>query len=142
MDSIYLFIQILIESFLDGTEVSVGVIQYQGKVKVLPMTEIVSENDFFDYEAKYEGKSQEITPARITKAAQRKVEKVAKKVYEILNMKGFSRSEYILVNDEPYFLEMNTVPGMTEESLLPQQAQEANISLSDLFDNAIQTALN
>ena len=57
-------------------------------------------------------------------------------------MKGFSRSEYILVNDEPYFLEMNTVPGMTEESLLPQQAQEANISLSDLFDNAIQTALN
>ncbi|MEN8857522.1 MAG: D-alanine--D-alanine ligase [Flavobacteriaceae bacterium] len=134
--------EILIESFLDGTEVSVGVIQYQGKVKVLPMTEIVSENDFFDYEAKYEGKSQEITPARITKAAQRKVEKVAKKVYEILNMKGFSRSEYILVNDEPYFLEMNTVPGMTEESLLPQQAQEANISLSDLFDNAIQTALN
>ena len=134
--------EILIESFLDGTEVSVGVIQYQGKVKVLPMTEIVSENDFFDYEAKYEGKSQEITPARITKAAQRKVEKVAKKVYEILNMKGFSRSEYILVNGEPYFLEMNTVPGMTEESLLPQQAQEANISLSDLFDNAIQTALN
>ena len=134
--------EILIESFLDGTEVSVGVIQYQGKVKVLPMTEIVSENDFFDYEAKYEGKSQEITPARITKAAQRKVEKVAKKVYEILNMKGFSRSEYILVNGEPYFLEMNTVPGMTEESLLPQQAQEANISLSDLFDNAIQMALN
>tara|TARA_R110001632_G_scaffold43376_1_gene109916 strand:+ start:71853 stop:72824 length:972 start_codon:yes stop_codon:yes gene_type:complete len=134
--------EILIESFLDGTEVSVGVIQYQGKVKVLPMTEIVSENDFFDYEAKYEGKSQEITPARITKAAQRKVEKVAKKVYEILNMKGFSRSEYILVNGEPYFLEINTVPGMTKESLLPQQAQEANISLSDLFDNAIQTALN
>jgi len=134
--------EILIESFLDGTEVSVGVIQYKGDTKVLPMTEIVSENDFFDYEAKYEGKSQEITPARISENEKEKVEKVAKEVYEILNMKGFSRSEFILVNGEPYFLEINTVPGMTEESLLPQQAKEAKISLSDLFDNAIQMALN
>ena len=134
--------EILIESFLDGTEVSVGVIQYKGATKVLPITEIVSENDFFDYEAKYEGKSQEITPARISKKQQEKVEKVAKKVYEILNMSGFSRSEYIFVNDEPYFLEMNTVPGLTEESILPQQAQAAGISLEALFDNAITAALN
>jgi len=134
--------EILIESFLDGTEVSVGVIQYKGANKVLPITEIVSENDFFDYEAKYEGKSQEITPARISKKQQEKVEKVAKKVYEILNMSGFSRSEYIFVNDEPYFLEMNTVPGLTEESILPQQAQAAGISLEALFDNAITAALN
>ncbi len=134
--------EILIESFLNGTEVSVGVIDYKGKTKVLPITEIVSENDFFDYEAKYEGKSQEITPARISKTQKEKVEKTAKKVYEILNMSGFSRSEYIFVNDEPYFLEMNTVPGLTEESILPQQAQAAGISLAELFDNAITATLN
>lgn len=134
--------EILIESFLDGTEVSVGVIQYQGETKVLPITEIVSENDFFDYEAKYEGKSQEITPARITAEEKQKVETTAKKVYSILNMTGLSRSEYILVNCEPYFLEMNTVPGLTEESILPQQAQEAGISLKELFDNAIESSLN
>ena len=134
--------EILIESFLDGTEVSVGVIEYQGEVKVLPMTEIVSENDFFDYEAKYEGKSQEITPARISEEVRLKVEVVAEKVYRVLNMRGFSRSEYILVNDEPYFLEMNTVPGLTRESILPQQASVAGISLSDLFDNAIETAIS
>ncbi|KGL64187.1 D-alanine--D-alanine ligase [Polaribacter sp. Hel1_85] len=134
--------EILIESFLDGTEVSVGVIQYKGETKVLPITEIVTENDFFDYEAKYEGKSEEITPARITEEEKIKVEKTAKKVYAVLNMSGFSRSEYILVNCEPYFLEMNTVPGLTEESILPQQAQAAGISLKELFENAIETSLN
>jgi D-alanine-D-alanine ligase len=133
--------EILIESFLDGPEVSVGVIQYKGAIKVLPITEIVSENDFFDYEAKYEGKSQEITPARISEEIKVKVEEVAKKVYSILNMSGFSRSEFILVNDEPHFLEMNTVPGLTEESILPQQAQAAGISLNELFENAIESAL-
>ena len=134
--------EILIESFLDGTEVSVGVIEYQGKLTVLPITEIVSENDFFDYEAKYEGKSQEITPARISAAEKEKVVSLATKVYQVLNMKGFSRSEFIIVDGAPYFLEINTVPGMTEESLLPKQAKEASISLADLFDNAIQMALN
>ena len=134
--------EILIESFLDGKEVSVGVIEYQGKIEVLPITEIVSENDFFDYEAKYNGKSKEITPARISEVEKKKVINTARKVYRVLNMSGFSRSEFILVNGEPYFLEINTVPGMTEESLLPQQAKEASISLTDLFDNAIQMALN
>jgi D-alanine-D-alanine ligase len=133
--------QILIESFLDGTEVSVGVLEYKGKVKVLPITEIVTENDFFDYEAKYEGKSQEITPARISLEEQNRVEVIAEKVYKILNMSGFSRSEYIFVDGEPHFLEMNTVPGLTEESILPQQAKEAGISLKQLFDNAIESAL-
>ena len=133
---------ILIESFLEGTEVSVGVIQYQNELKVLPITEIVSENDFFDYEAKYEGKSQEITPARISKEQQNRAEEVAKRVYKFLNMSGFTRAEYIFVNDEPHFLEINTVPGLTEESILPQQAQEAGISLAQLFENAIQMALN
>ena len=134
--------EILIESFLDGREVSVGVIQYKGETKVLPITEITTENDFFDYEAKYQGKSHEITPARLTEEVANKVRAIAKKVYTVLNMSGFSRSEYILVNDEPHFLEMNTVPGLTRESLLPQQASEANINLSDLFDNTIEMALN
>ena len=134
--------EVLIESFLDGKEVSVGVIEYQGKLTVLPITEIVSENDFFDYEAKYMGKSKEITPAKISQAEKELVERQAKKVYQILNMKGFSRSEFIIVDGVPYFLEINTVPGMTKESLLPQQAKHAAISLSDLFDNAIQMALN
>lgn len=133
--------EIIIESFLDGVEVSVGVINFQGKITVLPMTEIVSENEFFDYEAKYLGKSQEITPARISDELTAKVASVAKRAYEILNMKGFSRSEYIIVDDEPYMLEMNTIPGLTTESLIPQQARAAGISLEDLFTNAIELAL-
>ncbi len=134
--------EIIIERFLDGVEVSVGVINYSGKVMVLPITEIVSENDFFDYEAKYLGKSQEITPARISDELKTKVETVAKRAYEVLNMKGFSRSEFIIVNNEPYMLEMNTIPGLTTESILPQQARAAGISLTELFDNAIELALN
>ena len=133
--------EIIIESFLDGVEVSVGVISYKGKTRVLPMTEIVSENEFFDYEAKYLGKSNEITPARISEELRLKIEIVSKKAYEILKMKGFSRSEFIIVNNEPYMLEMNTVPGLTNESILPQQANEAGISLSELFENAIEEAL-
>ncbi|NHN24321.1 D-alanine--D-alanine ligase [Flavobacterium jejuense] len=133
--------EIIIESFLDGTEVSVGVISFKGKTKVLPITEIVSENDFFDYEAKYLGKSKEITPARISDGMKQKIESVAKKAYEVLKMKGFSRSEFIIVNGEPYMLEINTVPGLTNESILPQQAREAGISLPELFENAIEEAL-
>ncbi|MEJ2113513.1 MAG: D-alanine--D-alanine ligase, partial [Flavobacteriaceae bacterium] len=133
--------EIIIESFLDGTEVSVGVITYKGKVKVLPITEIVSNNDFFDYKAKYLGESQEITPARISQEMTDKVNSVAKQVYEILKIKGFSRSEYIFKDGEPHLLEVNTVPGLTKESILPQQAATAGISLSDLFSNAIEEAL-
>ncbi|KVV15208.1 D-alanine--D-alanine ligase [Flavobacterium sp. TAB 87] len=133
--------EIIIESFLDGTEVSVGVINYKGKVTVLPITEIVSENDFFDYEAKYLGKSQEITPARISTEMTEKIAEIAKRVYEILQMKGFSRSEFIIVNEEPHMLEMNTIPGLTTESLLPQQAEAAGITLEELFSNAIELAI-
>ncbi|WP_374549464.1 D-alanine--D-alanine ligase [Flavobacterium sp.] len=133
--------EIIIESFLDGTEVSVGVINYQGEITVLPITEIVSENDFFDYEAKYLGKSQEITPARISDEMTAKVSEVAKRVYQILKMTGFSRSEYIIVNGEPHLLEVNTIPGLTTESLIPQQAKAAGISLTDLFSNAIELSL-
>ena len=133
--------EIIIESFLDGTEVSVGVISYKGVTKVLPITEIVTDNDFFDYQAKYLGQSQEITPARLSKDQEGKVNRIAKKVYEILKMKGFSRSEYIFKDDEPHLLEVNTVPGLTKESILPQQAASAGISLEQLFSNAIEEAL-
>lgn len=133
--------EIIIEGFLDGTEVSVGVISYEGETKVLPITEIVSENDFFDYEAKYEGKSKEITPARISKSKEEKVKYLAKKIYEVLKMKGFSRSEFIFIGDEPYLLEVNTTPGLTTESILPQQAKQAGIDLPSLFENAINEVL-
>ncbi len=134
--------EIIIEGFLEGTEVSVGVIKYKGKTKVLPITEIVTENDFFDYEAKYEGKSQEITPARISKTQEENVRKSAKTIYDVLKMSGFSRSEFIFIGDEPYLLEMNTTPGLTTESILPKQAKEAGISLTQLFGSAIEEVLS
>ncbi|HKJ06497.1 MAG TPA: ATP-grasp domain-containing protein [Flavobacteriaceae bacterium] len=133
--------EILIEEFLDGTEVTVGIIDYKGKIKVLPMTEIVAHNDFFDYQAKYLGESDEITPARISSENHRKLTNIAAKVYSILKLKGISRAEYIIVNNVPYFLEINTVPGLTEASLIPQQAEAAGISLENLFHNAIEMAL-
>ena len=133
--------EIIIEAFLDGVEVSVGVITYKGQTTVLPITEIVSENDFFDYQAKYEGKSQEITPAQISENYKSKVSNMARRIYDILKMTGFSRSEFIFKGDEPYLLEVNSVPGLTKESILPQQAVKAGISLSNLFANAIEEAI-
>ncbi|MEN1786350.1 MAG: D-alanine--D-alanine ligase, partial [Bacteroidota bacterium] len=134
--------EILIESFLEGTEVSVGVIMYQGKPLVLPITEIVSENEFFDYEAKYEGKSQEITPARISEAQRLQVSQMALKIFTLLKMSGYTRSEFIFQKEVPYLLEVNTNPGLTEKSILPQQANAAGISLPELFASAIETAIN
>ncbi|WP_115461709.1 D-alanine--D-alanine ligase [Winogradskyella aurantiaca] len=133
--------EVIIESFLDGTEVSVGVITYKGEIMVLPITEIVSENDFFDYKAKYQGESQEITPARISREWQEKVSTIARQIYMVLGLSGFSRSEFIFKDGHPYLLEVNTVPGLTAESILPQQAAEAGINLKDLFGNAIEEAL-
>lgn len=133
--------EVLIESFLDGTEVSVGVIQYNGEVLALPVTEIVSENEFFDYEAKYLGKSQEITPARISPEQTRQVQEIAKRIYTKLKMKGFTRSEFIFHNNEPHFIEINTTPGLSAASILPQQAKAAGITLKDLYGSAIEAAL-
>ena len=134
--------EIIIEGFLEGLEVSVGVLKLKGKTTVFPITEIVTENDFFDYEAKYEGKSQEITPARINQEQLRNVTMVSKKIYDVLKMTGFSRSEFIFIGNEPYLLEMNTTPGLTTESILPQQAKEAGIELGMLFEQAILEALS
>ncbi len=132
--------EIIIESFLEGRELSIGVIKYKGNIKVLPITEIITENDFFDYEAKYLGKSQEITPANIPEDIAQRARQTAARVYEILDLNGVSRAEYIIVNGEPHFLEINMVPGLTEASIFPQQAVAAGLSLSELFENAIEMA--
>ena len=134
--------EIIIEGFLEGTEVSVGVLKLKGKTTVFPITEIVTENDFFDYEAKYEGKSEEITPARINAEQLEKVTAASKKIYDVLKMTGFSRSEFIFIGNEPYLLEVNTTPGLTTESILPKQAKAAGIELGMLFEYAIIEALS
>lgn len=133
--------EVIIESFLDGIEVSVGVITYKGEILALPVTEIVSENEFFDYEAKYLGKSQEITPARISAEQTKEVQDISKLIYSKLKMKGFTRSEFIFHNNTAHFIEMNTTPGLSEASILPQQAAAAGISLKDLFGSAIEAAI-
>ena len=134
--------EVLIESFLDGTEVSVGVLNYKGETMVLGITEIVSHTEFFDYDAKYNGLSDEITPARLTPEVEARVREIAAKAYKCINMSGFSRSEYIIVNGEPHFIEMNTLPGFSPASIFPQQAAHAGIALEDLMDSEIEFALN
>jgi len=133
--------EILIESFLNGMEVSVGVVDFKGETIVLGITEIVPKNEFFDYEAKYEGASEEITPARIDAETTRKVEEIAKRAYNSLGMSGFSRSEFILMDGIPYMLEMNTNPGFSPASILPQQAKIYGISVKDLCGNEVEKAL-
>ncbi len=127
----------LIEEEISGREISVGVIKYKNKIISLPPTEIISHNSFFDYDAKYNGESDEITPADITKEEEEEVRKISLDIYKKLNIKGFSRCDFILRNNLFYFLEVNTNPGLTEESILPQQAIAANISLKDLFRSVI-----
>ena len=133
--------KILIESFIDGREFSIGVISTEGNTKVLPITEIITSNDFFDYEAKYKGKAEEITPANITSELESELKLLSKKVYNLLGLKGFSRSEFIVNDNGIYYLETNTVPGLTSESILPKQARCAGISLKELFINAINEAI-
>lgn len=134
--------EILIEKFLSGTELSVGVLEYKKKIKVLPITEIISNSDFFDYEAKYFGKGKEITPADISSKIEKKIYKLSKKIFILLGINGLARSEYIIVNDIPYFLEINTIPGFTKESIFPKQINMANISLTNIINDMIQKALN
>jgi len=125
--------QVIIESALEGREVSVGVASFQGGVHVLPITEIVTDNDFFDYAAKYEGKSQEITPAQIPNKWKKLIEHWAKSIYVALDLKGVVRSEFIFVNGIPHLLEVNTVPGITRKSIIPKQVEAMGIKLSEFF---------
>jgi D-alanine-D-alanine ligase len=133
--------EIIIETALVGVEVSVGVYNNDEEIIALPVTEIVSENEFFDYEAKYLGKSQEITPARISEEETEMVKKEAIRIYKLLNMKGITRSEFIIEKGKPYFLEINTNPGLSTESIIPKQAREAGMTLSEFFDILIQNVL-
>ncbi len=132
---------ILIESYLKGTEVSVGVLNLNGKITVLGLTEIVPHNEFFDYEAKYMGKSDEITPARLDAETEQRVRDMAAKAYEALGMTGFSRTDFIIMDGVPHFIEMNTNPGLSPQSIFPQQAAHAGIPFSELLDSEIQLAL-
>jgi len=134
--------EIIIETAIQGVEVSVGVYNDKDKIKVLSPTEIVSENDYFDYEAKYLGKSQEITPARISEEEIKKVQFLAEEIYRLLNMKGITRSDFIIQEGIPYFIEINTNPGLSLESIVPKQVHEAGLTLTDFFDVLIQNVLN
>jgi D-alanine-D-alanine ligase len=132
---------LLVESFLDGKEVQVGVMKYNGEVTVVSTTEIISENEFFDYEAKYLGASQEITPANISPIEDKNIREAAAHIYKSLDMTGFSRLDFIIMDETPYFLEINTTPGCSPASIFPQQVKQAGLKFSDLLDNEISLAL-
>jgi len=131
--------EVIIESFLPGTEVTSGVIMQNGKPLALPLTEILSDNSFFDFEAKYEGASKEITPARVSEDITRKIQDLSTGVYQLLDCHGMIRVDYIIVQDEPYLVEVNTVPGFSEASIIPQQAAAIGISKKDLITLVLES---
>ena len=133
--------EVIIEEFIEGTEITCGIFKSKGKSIILPLTEIVSHNDFFDYEAKYDGKSDEITPAGISESDTKKCQELASKIYDVINCKGIVRIDFILHKNEFYMLEINTVPGMTKNSIVPQMANVYGISLENLYDLVIQDAI-
>tara|TARA_A100001035_G_scaffold145187_1_gene114172 strand:+ start:344 stop:1264 length:921 start_codon:yes stop_codon:yes gene_type:complete len=130
---------IMFEEFIKGTEVSCGV-YYDNAVVSLPITEIVTDNDFFDYEAKYEGKSNEITPARINKKIYSEIKNLTEKIYSELNLKGICRIDYIIRNNLAYIIEINTVPGLSKESIIPKQLKCINMPLSEIFKISLENA--
>lgn len=133
---------VIIEEFIEGRELTHGLVKTSKKDYILPITEIVSKNDFFDYEAKYKGESDEITPARVSEDVRIKLQKQSSEIYDILNCKGIVRIDYILKNNDLYFLEINTVPGMSKASIVPQQAREAGVNLSNVYTELINDAIN
>lgn len=134
--------QVLIESFLEGREISVGVLKLNGKTTVLGYTEIIPENEFFDYQSKYSGKSQEITPADIDSQTQKNIDQISIKIYDLLDMTGFSRIDYMVNETIPYFIEINTNPGLSSQSIFPQQVDYKGLDFSDLLDSEIKLALS
>ena len=132
---------VIIESFLDGIEVTCGVYRSSNGLVALPLTEIVSENEFFDFEAKYQGKSSEITPARISEDLKLEVQTMAKKIYELLQLKSIARIDFMLVNNQPYVIEVNTTPGFSAASIVPQMLSSAGISLGDFWGDIISIEL-
>lgn len=132
---------VLIESEMKGTEVTCGIYTSKEGVKILGITEVVSENEFFDYAAKYQGKAEEITPARISPEIQSKIEETTKSIYQYLGMKGMSRIDYIIKNNVPHVLEVNTTPGMTETSFIPQQVKYSGMELKDFFNEIVERSI-
>jgi D-alanine-D-alanine ligase len=131
--------EVMIEAFMDGREVACGVVKTKQKAIVLPVTEIISKNEFFDYEAKYTpGNSDEVTPADMPAMVTDEVQRLSSLVYDLLGCKGIVRVDFIIIGQKPYFLEINTVPGMTEESLVPKQALAARISLENLYSMVVE----
>lgn len=134
--------EVLIEQFLEGTELTCGVMKTRKKSYLLPPTEIVSKNEFFDYEAKYtKGMADEITPARISKALEKEIQELSSFIYDTLNMKGLIRVDYIYANDTLYFMEVNTTPGMSATSIVPQQVEAAGYDLGQIFSEIIEDTI-
>ncbi len=136
--------QVLIEEFIAGREFTIGVARLNGKVTTLPMTEVISENYFFDFEAKYKGKSREITPAEIDENIAEKIRNAARKLYHVFDCSGVVRIDFIYNENagEPFMLEINTVPGQSEASIVPQQVKAMGMSLKDFYSGLIDDCLS
>lgn len=130
--------EIIIEEFISGMEVTCGLLKTGEKEFILPLTEIVSKTEFFDYEAKYKGMADEVTPARVSKDVEKLVKDTSSFIYDVLNCKGIVRIDYIFSKGKLYFLEVNTVPGMSKNSIVPQQARAAGLDLGELFSLVIE----
>lgn len=132
---------VVAEAFLDGIEVTCGVFRSSSELVALPLTEIVSETEFFDYAAKYDGKSKEITPARVEDTLRDDVQAQAKKIYELLGLRGLARIDFMLVNKQPFVIEVNTTPGFSPASIVPQMLGVAGISIQDFWSEIIKVEL-
>lgn len=136
--------QVLVEEFIKGREFSIGVYQSIDGIKVLPCTEVIPTNDFFDFEAKYTpGATEEITPGRMTSEEKSRVERIVSNIFLKLNCKGMVRIDYFLqdITSNFYFIEINTVPGQTAQSFIPQQVKAAGIDIAKFYDDLIEVAL-
>jgi D-alanine-D-alanine ligase len=131
--------EVMVETFMKGREVACGVVKTKNKNMVLPVIEIISKNEFFDYEAKYTpGRSDEVVPADIPEKITSEIQRLSSLIYDLLGCKGVVRVDFIVVEEKPYFLEINTVPGMTAESLVPKEAAAAGISLEELYSMVVE----
>jgi D-alanine-D-alanine ligase len=132
----------VVESFLNGIEVTCGVYRRKNGLYALPLTEIASDNEFFDYEAKYLGQSQEITPARIPDEIRNIVWEKAKYCYDLLQLKSIARIDFMIVDNVPHVIEVNTTPGFSAASLVPQMLAEAGISISEFWEEIFEVELS
>lgn len=130
--------EVIVEEFIEGTEVTSGVIMWEGKVTALPITEIVSKKEFFDFEAKYQGASEEITPARIDQAVYLRIQQTSEDIYRKLDCAGMIRIDYLIREGEHFVVEVNTVPGFSAASIIPQQAAVAGIDKKALISAVLQ----